>query len=184
MKHLFPALFLSSVILLSCSGNSNEKTAKQSTPANATMAPVYTDTGTGAVIANYLNLKNALAADDSKGAATAGGELYKSITAVETRDLSDSQKVLMKDISAGALENAAYVSKNAGNIKQQREHFKDLSDDIYGFVKAFGSSKTLYKDYCPMAKANWVSEVKEIKNPYYGTEMSDCGEIKETISPQ
>jgi len=29
-----------------------------------------------------------------------------------------------------------------------------------------------------------VSEVKEMENPYYGGEMPDCGEIKETINPQ
>lgn len=184
MKHLFSVLFLSSVILLSCGNSSNEKTAEESRLVSDAIRPVYTDTGTGAVIADYLNLKNALAADDSRGAATAGSELYRSLTTVEAGNLSDSQKVVMKDISADAKENAEHISKNAGNIKHQREHFRELSDEIYSFVKVFGSSETLYKDYCPMAKANWVSEVKEMENPYYGGEMPDCGEIKETINPQ
>ncbi len=29
--------------------------------------------------------------------------------------------------------------------------------------------------------AIWLSEVKEIKNPYLGSKMPDCGSVKETI---
>jgi hypothetical protein len=43
----------------------------------------------------------------------------------------------------------------------------------------------VYYDYCPMAKndqgANWLSDVKEIKNPYFGAKMLSCGEVQEMI---
>jgi hypothetical protein len=29
--------------------------------------------------------------------------------------------------------------------------------------------------------ASWLSETKEIKNPYLGKKMPDCGEVKEEI---
>ncbi|MBA4058359.1 MAG: hypothetical protein C0490_26815, partial [Marivirga sp.] len=43
----------------------------------------------------------------------------------------------------------------------------------------------LYLEYCPMANNNegayWLSNEKEIKNPYFGDKMLKCGSVKETI---
>jgi hypothetical protein len=47
------------------------------------------------------------------------------------------------------------------------------------------SSGSLYLEYCPMANENtgafWLSNEKEIKNPYFGSMMLKCGSVKETI---
>jgi hypothetical protein len=32
-----------------------------------------------------------------------------------------------------------------------------------------------------MKKASWLSDSKEIKNPYYGEKMNDCGSVKATL---
>lgn len=53
-------------------------------------------------------------------------------------------------------------------------------------VKAFGyGNQKLYVDYCPMANNNkgayWLSQTKEIKNPYLGKKMPKCGELKKEI---
>lgn len=135
-----------------------------------------------AVITSYLELKNALAADNSNDAAKAGAQLKTDLSNLGKQTMSATQKKAYKDIADDALENAEHIGANGGNIKHQREHFEDLSGDIYDLVKAFGTSQTLYKDYCPMQKASWLSEVKEISNPYYGKSMSSCGSVKETIS--
>lgn len=43
----------------------------------------------------------------------------------------------------------------------------------------------LYVEYCPMAFDNkgavWVSSTKEVRNPYFGEKMLNCGEVKEII---
>jgi hypothetical protein len=31
--------------------------------------------------------------------------------------------------------------------------------------------------YCPMARKSWLQTGREIRNPYYGRSMSDCGRI-------
>lgn len=80
-----------------------------------------------------------------------------------------------------AKEHAEHIGENAGNIKHQREHFQELSTDVYDLLKLVGTSQTVYKDYCPMVKAIWISEKKEIVNPYYGKEMLTCGKMQETI---
>ena len=56
---------------------------------------------------------------------------------------------------------------------------------MYELVKNFGAGRPLYHDHCPMARDNqgamWLSEVKEIKNPYFGAAMFSCGQVQEVI---
>jgi hypothetical protein len=56
---------------------------------------------------------------------------------------------------------------------------------MYAIVKAYGSPEPVYHDHCPMFNdgkgAMWLSESKEIKNPYYGSEMITCGKVEEMI---
>jgi hypothetical protein len=82
-------------------------------------------------------------------------------------------------------ENAEHIGANAGNIKHQREHFDMLSKDLYDLVKMSAAGEKIYVDYCPMYNNNkgatWLSETKEIKNPYLGKEMDTCGSVKEEL---
>ncbi|MBA4167053.1 MAG: DUF3347 domain-containing protein, partial [Chitinophagaceae bacterium] len=82
-------------------------------------------------------------------------------------------------------ENAEHISENAGKLGHQREHFEMLSKDVYDLVKAFGAGQTLYQDFCPMYNdekgASWLSETKEIQNPYMGQKMTTCGSVKEEL---
>jgi hypothetical protein len=60
-----------------------------------------------------------------------------------------------------------------------------MSEVMYDLVKTFGAGQPLYHDHCPMYNDNkggmWLSETKEIKNPYFGSEMPKCGTIEEII---
>ncbi len=137
------------------------------------------------VVASYLQLKNALANDNSKDAAAAGSEVQKAIEKADLASFSADQKKVFTDVKDDAIEHAEHIAANANNIEHQREHFETLSKDLYDMVKVFGAGQTLYQTHCPMYNnnkgANWLSEIKEIKNPYYGSKMSTCGEVKEEI---
>lgn len=137
------------------------------------------------IVDNYLLLKNALINDKSKDAATVGTVLVGVLDSVDTSLLTVEQKKLFEDIGDDATEQAEHIGENAGNVEHQREHFEMLSKDVYDLVKAFGSPRVLYKDFCPMyndAKgAMWLSETKAIKNPYYGKKMFTCGSVQEEI---
>ena len=45
-------------------------------------------------------------------------------------------------------------------------------------ITLFGTNKTLYQYFCPMYNNNkggvWLTEIKEIKNPYFGSKMLKC----------
>lgn len=84
------------------------------------------------------------------------------------------------------LENLAAKIIVTNNLETQRILFSDLSNEMIAKVKTAGlKSGEIYVEYCPMALndkgAAWLSNQKEIRNPYYGNEMLDCGEIKETV---
>lgn len=152
---------------------------------NAQSKKVPTKFSTSQIITNYLALKNALTKDDSKAAAKAGKALYATFNNVNTKSIDAKLKKDYLDIAESAKENAEHIGDNAGKLDHQREHFVLLSKDINDLIKMFGSTQKLYQDFCPMADegkgAIWISEVKDIKNPYLGSKMFTCGSVKKTL---
>lgn len=137
------------------------------------------------IVSAYLQMKNAFTQDNSTGAATAGKKLEAAFKNFDKSALTASQKKTYEDLEADAIEHAEHIGTNGGNIAHQREHFEILSKDIYDLVKAFGGGQVLYKDFDPMYNngkgAFWISETKEIKNPYMGKAMLTSGSVKEEI---
>ena len=137
------------------------------------------------IISNYIQLKTALTNDNTNDAAIAGKALEAAFKSFDKSALTTEQKKTYEDIESDAREHAEHIGANAGNIAHQREHFDLLSKDMYDLVKAFGAGQTLYKDFCPMYNDNkgaiWLSETKEIKNPYLGKAMPTCGTMKEEL---
>lgn len=184
-------LILAGVILLACNNNNNRSSSE--TKSNDSQIQSTDESNTipekinyiGKIVENYLELKNALAQDNSEGAANAGKALETAIKNLDKSSFTDAQKKSFKDVEEDAREHAEHIGKNGGNIKHQREHFEILSQDIYDLVKTFGAGQVLYKDFCQMYNdgkgALWLSETKEIKNPYYGKSMLTCGTIQEEL---
>jgi hypothetical protein len=167
-------------------GDSNVKNSDTTNTQVATNNEQNKNTETfNDLVSGYLNLKNALANDNGKDAATAGNEMVASLEKVDTSAFTSEQKKMYNDVKEDVKEHAEHIGMNGANIAHQREHFEMLSGDMIDLVKTSGSSKTLYKDYCPMYNnnkgASWLSETQEIKNPYLGKKMATCGEVKEEI---
>ena len=197
MKKTIIGLAIAGVLLAACNSNSKKtseenKTTLDTTQVNDPGANVTSTTGNENVKASikeivnaYLQLKNALTRDNTKDAATAGTGLETAFKTVDKTAMTAEQKKAFEDVVDDAREHAEHIGSNSGNIAHQREHFEMLSNDMYDLVKAFGSEQTLYKDFCPMYNnkkgAFWLSETKEITNPYYGNEMLKCGQVKEEI---
>ncbi len=137
------------------------------------------------ILSAYLQMKNAFTEDNSTDAATAGKKLEEAFKNFDKSGLTPVQKKTYEDVETDAREHAEHIGKNGGNIAHQREHFEMLSKDIYDLVKTFGGGQVLYKDFDPMYNkgkgAFWISETKEIKNPYMGKAMRTSGSIKEEI---
>ncbi len=191
MKTIIFSLAIIATTLSACDNNNTASkeenktgdTATANVPANTTtnQQPASVDEAVTA----YLHLKNALTNDNGKDAAEAGKHLQEAVQKLDNASLTGDQKKVFDDLKEGMKEHAEHISSNAEKLAHQREHFDMLSKDMYDLVKSVKPSQTLYKDHCPMFNdkkgAIWLSEVKEIKNPYYGKEMLTCGKQQEEI---
>ena len=191
MKTLISMLSLAAAtILTACGNNSNtEQSTEKKNDSTSQTTTSNTDAKKSAsvndVVTGYLGLKNALTNDNGNDAAAAAKNITTSIANIDESTLTTDQKKVYDDVKDDIKEHAEHIGSNGSNIAHQREHFDLLSQDMIDLVKAAGTTQTLYRDFCPMYNnkkgAPWLSETKEIKNPYYGKEMPKCGEVKEEI---
>ncbi len=168
-------------------GHSNEMKMENEHDMNGSstdMAAVQKSELTNQIVESYLQLKNALVSDDLKKAAEAGKNLHQSFERFDMTKLNDAQHKEFMEIAENAKEHAEHIIKS--DINHQREHFEFLSTDIEDLITLVGTSKTLYQVFCPMYNNNkgaaWLSETKEIKNPYFGNKMLNCGKIQKQIN--
>jgi hypothetical protein len=81
-----------------------------------------------------------------------------------------------------ALKSDAKTISLAKNIEAQRKPFYKLSEVMIAIANENKiSEKTIYVQYCPMADGSWLSNEKQIINPYYGSSMLKCGSVKSEI---
>lgn len=141
--------------------------AKQGEQKKEENMVMFKDVKTGQAYEHYLHLKDALVASNEDDAKKAASELQKSLT-----DVSNGKMVA---------DEAAKVVV-AASLEDQRKAFSGVSDMMTMLVKDGKLSMgMIYVEYCPMVKASWLSNEKEIKNPYYGDKMLKCGSVKEMI---
>lgn len=137
------------------------------------------------IVDHYLHIKNALTNDNGSEAASGADAMGKAISLVDASFLTAEQKETFDKIKDDLKEHAGHIGKNGNDISQQREHFSMMSEDMLQLVSAFGGGRPLYHDHCPMYQdgkgALWLSESKEIKNPYFGAKMISCGKAEAII---
>ncbi len=133
------------------------------------------------LITAYIDLKNALAADDVAAAQGKAKIMKSQVDAIQTKDMSADRQSVWKSYVDKLSFDSRHISEST-SIDHQREHFASLSKNMYAIVKAFKVNKmVIYWQYCPMKKASWLSEKQAIENPYHGKEMLNCGSTKETL---
>jgi hypothetical protein len=173
MKRIFGIAILT--VLMAC--NQTDKKSTETTDSTKTDSTSVKnevsikDKQKSEIFSQYVVLKDALVKSDSANA-------QKSATALQT------SLVAYK----GCEPTAAVASKIAAstNLVSQRKDFTVLSADLIALLKGAEIEKgTIYVQHCPMANkgdgGDWLSTEKEIKNPYYGKEMLECGRVAEEI---
>ncbi|MBB5635465.1 Cu(I)/Ag(I) efflux system membrane fusion protein [Pedobacter cryoconitis] len=131
---------------------------------------------------SYYALKNALATDKAEEAPKLALALQKAVKEVPHKSLANVQQhVLWMKESAVIQQKAVELAKTT-DLKSQRKSFEGIST---AFIKLTTELKLntqeVFVQYCPMGKFSWLNEVKEIQNPYYGSQMYDCGTVKDTL---
>ncbi|KAF2330201.1 DUF3347 domain-containing protein [Flavobacterium daemonense] len=133
-----------------------------------------------AVYDAYFNVKDALIKSDSKLTSAKAKDLVTAITAVKMDKLKSNEHTVWMKVMKKLSSDAKSISATT-DLKKQRETFKSLSKSTYDLIKVSSPDQPIYKQYCPMADADWLSKEKAVKNPYYGSSMLTCGNVVETI---
>jgi Cu(I)/Ag(I) efflux system membrane fusion protein len=129
----------------------------------------------------YLALKEALVKDDTMRAPAAADKLLQEISITREQALPAVWQQHNTKLQS-AVEKAAQVQ----DMKALRGHFVAISAQLAPIIRAAKPvQQPLYLQFCPMANQNkgayWLSRKVEVKNPYYGAAMLNCGEVKATI---
>lgn len=138
----------------------------------------------GEVYDSYFALIDALTNDDGEAAQTAAKVLHQAIVNVP----KDEMNAIEQDLWDNYNRKLSYDTKHIMDIYEtphQREHLVSLSKNMFEVMQEIEPGRTVYYQECPMYDNNkggvWVSEHAQIKNPYFGQSMLDCGETIDSI---
>jgi Cu(I)/Ag(I) efflux system membrane fusion protein len=137
-----------------------------------------------AVADAYFQVKNGLVKDNLGDAQKALSTIDQSLAKVNVTLVKDQAHDKWMEMLKG-IKDARTKMGATKDIEEARKHFSMLSFHMLEMTETFGVNKAVvYKDYCPMAfgdqGAYWLSEQKDITNPYFGASMLACGEVKQT----
>lgn len=119
-----------------------------------------------AVVTSYLEIQAQLAVDK--------------VDAIKAPSAAIASKAAGLGKEGAAVAKAAKSVEGAKDLVAARDAFGALSDAVIAAARAEG-----FKDlsgvkvaFCPMVKKSWLQKEEQIRNPYFGTAMSSCGEFK------
>lgn len=168
--------FATLVVLFACNNEANKTTdlkdSKQVADTLATSGGLsFNNPKQQSIYTAYISLKNNLVNSKFKEA---------KLTA---KALSEELKGFNGCESTAA---TAVKIENAKDIAAQRKDFTGLNSDLIALFKHADLKKgSIYIQHCPMANngdgGDWLSSEKKIQNPYYGSEMMECGAVVEEI---
>lgn len=133
---------------------------------------------------SYFQVKNGLVKDNLAEAQKSVNAIDQNLEQVNMSLVQGQAHNLWMGMLQGIKESNSKM-RTSKDLEEARKHFSMLSFHIVEMAETFGLNKdVVYKDYCPMAfgdqGAYWLSEQKDITNPYFGASMLTCGEIKQT----
>ncbi len=124
----------------------------------------FKDGMTGKLFHNYLEIKYALANSDPETATEASGNLAESFNQEES-----------------PIKRVANELAKSDDIETKRKLFADLTEELAPLFVGNHSAGSFYKHHCPMAFNHqggyWFSDIKTVRNPYFGDKMKSCGEV-------
>ena len=153
----------------------------QKTPLSQNSVPAFQS-----VLGAYDKIHESLATDQLDGVAAQAVALRGAI-----RQLISLSPELMKEKDyRNALTKLRRTAESfdARNIEDARAQFGFFSADLIAFLKGHPVlvDHPIYTITCPMWKespAQWVQTTTQVKNPFLGKQMPDCGEVSGPLQP-
>jgi len=147
-----------------------ETTKKNEVYTSAKGDAAFKDAELAKVFEMYIALKTAFVNTNPKIAAGAAKRMAVALEGVEV----DNK---LTEAVAGIFATQ--------DVETQRTLFVEITAAMEATLEGALESGTIYKQFCPMAFGNtgayWLSNSKDIYNPYFGDKMLKCGRIASEI---
>ena len=133
----------------------------------------------------YLQLKDAFVATDAAMSQAGASAFLQKVQMMNTENLDAKAKEFWEEQEKAFIAHGQRIT-TLGDVERQRKQFDFLSQALIKTAKAFGvGDGEYYIQHCPMAfndtGADWISNVEEIRNPYFGDVMLKCGFVEEEL---
>jgi hypothetical protein len=194
MRFIYVLSILCSLGLLSCNSSTpvhnQNKNLNKGEVAAALPQSKLNDAGTQIVLAmvhHYYKMKNALIAANATQADSAASELIPITDTLKAYlQKNDTTQHLQPYLDTIKAESMLVLSTKDESCERKRIPFGTISSALFGLLKNVDLKNAgIYRDFCPMAfnekGAYWLSDESEIKNPYFGKKMIECGEITDSL---
>ncbi|MFY0654361.1 MAG: DUF3347 domain-containing protein [Cyclobacteriaceae bacterium] len=124
---------------------------------------------------------------NSKDVSKEAGKVKSVLTKVDMKLLTSKEAHMSWMMNLKEMNTALDKLSGSTEIDAQKKEYAKFNDALYKSIKSFGlGGNTAYYQHCPMALDNqggyWLSQDKEIRNPYLGSKMLKCGSTKETLN--
>ncbi len=172
-------------------GGGSADSIKTHVAAPSAPASALNDTGTAKlvkIVNAYYTVKDALVAAKADNAQRAADSLSAAAVSLQgfllqKEGMPGPYKPYLDTI---IMECRAIAAATDKTCEQQRLAFGPMSSALYALAKSTELRHiSIYHEFCPMAfnekGATWLSNESEIKNPYFGDKMLDCGEVLDSL---
>lgn len=137
----------------------------------------------------YFSLKDALVASDTAKASAASLALAAAADSLKLDEIKGDStgtiRLTAKDY-AGTIAGSAKALAGEKDLAGKRKEFKMIAESLYVIFQTVRyDGQKVYWQHCPMAfdsqGAYWVSQDKEVLNPYFGDKMLHCGSVEDSL---
>ncbi|GAH85045.1 unnamed protein product, partial [marine sediment metagenome] len=134
----------------------------------------------------YLALQKALASDQADEAPQAGKAILAALAKVDMKLVKGADHMAWMQFAGEAPTTLKQIAE-ARKLTEARSGFALLSEQMLVLAKRLGppAGTTFFEMKCPMAfdnrGARWLQSDSQVRNPYFGAVMPQCGEVVEVI---
>ncbi|MEO8582719.1 MAG: DUF3347 domain-containing protein [Flavitalea sp.] len=141
------------------------------------------------MLTTYFALKDAFITGDTTKVNSAAISLVTSADSLKVNELKGDTSGTITETAksfATSISASSQAIINEKDIEAKRSEFNVITDALWSLTRTVKyDGQKIYYQYCPMALNNrggyWLSDVREIKNPYFGSKMPTCGETADSL---
>jgi membrane fusion protein, copper/silver efflux system len=132
------------------------------------------------VLEVYFELKDSLVSSNANASAEITSDLIQTTENVDVSGLNDETTMIWASFADLIITNSHRL-QDQSDVDDQRYYFEDISEAMIQVVDSFRpAGYEIFVQSCPMVRsgtAEWLSREEQIRNPYHGDRMMNCGEV-------